>query len=108
MELQFLIQNEKIGIIFNEDGLNSDIMLLDLKEAISLVEQTKLALTKESDKATVFQSDKFTYIKQPNSMFLLSIGITDYYATGKYLRFNQMKRIISQIQRLIKVIDSKK
>ncbi len=104
MELQFLTQNDKIGIIFNEDGLNSDILMLDLKEATSLIEQTKLALSKETDKATVFQSDKFSYIKQHNSMFLLSIGLTDYYAAGKYLRYNQMKRIISQVQRLIKTI----
>ena len=108
MDLQFLTQNEKIGIIFNEDGLDSNILMLNLKEATSLIEQTKLALSKESDRSTVFQSDKFSYIKQPNSMFLLSIGLTDYYATGKYLRYNQMKRIVSQLQRLIKLIDSKK
>ncbi len=102
MELQFIKKEDKIGVIFNEDGLTSDILFLSNDDAILLVSQTKLALRKENDRAKVFNSDKFAFIKQPNGMFLLSVSVTENYATGKYLRHSHMKRIISQIQRLLK------
>ena len=103
MELQFIKQNDKIGIIFNEDGLTSDILFISLNKSKKLVEQTTLALQKENDRASVFNSDNtFAYVKQTNKMFLLTISITENFAMGKYLRHRQMKRIISQITRLLK------
>jgi len=103
MDLKFLTHDDKIGIIFEENGISSEIIMLTLEDAEALKEQTILALRKENDKADVF-TNKFAYIKQKNNMFLLSIKVNDFFATGKIMKFQDLKRIVSQLKRLIRGI----
>ena len=108
MELQFTndTNKNKTSIVFNEDGLTSDILYLDKEEVAELIKQTKLAIYNEDDTVSIFNSmedttkSRFGYVKQKNSMFLLSISVTENFAIGKYLKHSDMKRIISQLSRV--------
>jgi len=107
MDLQFLNNNKgKYGIVFNENGSTSDILYLQKVEVEQLIKQTRLAILNENDNSVLFDGNnknksKFSYIKQKNSLFLLSISVTDNFAIGKVLKHADLKRIISQLSRMI-------
>lgn len=101
MDLKFITKNNKIGIIFQEGGLSSNIFLLDKEEAGKMIKQAGLALLKENDLAGVFSGDNFSFIKQQNASFLLSIKVNEHFAIGYSLHYRKLKEIISQLKRLI-------
>ena len=88
-----ITHNDKIGIIFlNND---SDILYLNRLEAKILVKQAELALEQQKSETSVFGKDGlFSFIKQDNNNYLLSIYINERYSTGKILTFQNVKEII--------------
>jgi len=93
MEIKIITHNDKIGIIFlNND---SDILYLNRLEAKILVKQAELALEQQKSETSVFGKDGlFSFIKQDNNNYLLSIYINERYSTGKILTFQNVKEII--------------
>ncbi len=102
MNLIFKKKEDKFSIIFKEDGISSDILYLNRDNVKSIIESATLALRNENDKKSVFKKDIYSFIKQDNNTFLLSININEYYSIGKYLSYQNMKRIISQLKGLLK------
>ena len=120
MKIETFADNDqrKIGIIFSESQINSDLLFISFEDAHRLLIQTKLAVksNQNNNQTTLFKDGKFAYIRQSSnnthnspklvgskasSTFLLAISLNEYFSTGKYLNEEELKDLIKQLKRLV-------
>lgn len=99
MELQFIVKNNKIGIIFKDVGRISNILFLGLESVKNMINQIESTLTDSNDDISVFEDKSFSFIKKV-LYYILSIYVTDSFATGVYLTYKDMRIMEAQLNRL--------
>jgi len=102
MFIKCLELKENIGVIFSVDGESSDILYLSIEDAKVLRDLSELAVDKKNTESSIFTgNDKFTYIKQDNASYLLSIKVNSFFAKGYVLDYRLLRSLIFSLNKTI-------
>lgn len=90
-------------IILKQSGnVNSDMLVLNKAEVISLIECAIKAKKGVDDGLSLYKGDMFTFVKQPhNSTFLLSVVTGPKFCKGYSFDLPKLKLFISELTRLL-------